>query len=100
MKKGRIIGDVIVTCFITVQLLDWMATCNGIILFGTSIESNPLLRFLMERYDIILVLTTVKLFATLAGSLLHFVQRHMIVAFLTLFYLFFAIFPWLKVLPL
>ncbi len=100
MKREKIIGNIVVTCFIIVQLLDWMATCNGVILFGTSIESNPLLRLMMERYDIILVLTGFKLFAMLAGSLLHFVQRHMIVAFLTLFYLLFAILPWLKVLPL
>jgi hypothetical protein len=100
MLRERITGDVVITCFIIVQLMDWVATCHGVILFGTSIESNPLLRFMMERYDIILVLTVVKILATMAGSLLHFVRRHMAVALLTLFYLLFAIFPWLQALPL
>ena len=73
-----------------------IATYQGLTLFGTSIEGNPLLRFLMERYDIILVLTAVKIFATMAGSFLHFVHRHSLVAALTLLYTFFAIIPWMR----
>jgi hypothetical protein len=98
MRGRQLIGNLIVICFIIVQLLDWLATFHGIILFGTSIEANPLLRFLMEKYDIILVLTAAKLSATIAASILHFFKRHLMVAALTLFYTVFAIIPWIKVL--
>jgi Domain of unknown function (DUF5658) len=100
MSKHRIIGNVAVTCFILVQLLDWMATYQGLTLFGTSIEANPLLRSLMERYDIILVLTSAKLFATLAGSLLHLANRHLLVATLTVLCTVFSILPWINLFTL
>lgn len=96
----RALGNVAVTCFIVVQLIDWIATYQGLTLFGTSVEANPLLRFLMERYDIIMVLTTSKLFATMAGSFLHFANRHSMVAALTLVYMMFAIVPWMKLFSL
>jgi len=96
----RVLGNVVVTCFIVVQLIDWIATSQGLALFGTSVEANPLLRFLMERYDIFTVLTTSKLFATMAGSFLHFLNRHSMVAALTLLYTLFAILPWMKLLAL
>jgi hypothetical protein len=96
----RALGNVAVTCFVAVQLVDWIATSQGLALFGTSVEANPLLRFLMERYDIITVLTTSKLFATMAGSFLHFLNRHSLVAVLTLLYTLFAIIPWMKLLAL
>jgi hypothetical protein len=96
----RALGNLAVTCFILVQLIDWIATYQGLALFGTSVEANPLLRFLMERYDIILVLTTSKLFATVAGSFLHLLNRHSAVAALTLFYALFAIVPWMKLFTL
>jgi hypothetical protein len=94
----RFFGDVAVTAFIVVQFLDWGATYQGIALFGPAIERNALLRSLMERYDIILVLTLAKVSATIGGSVLHYIRRHAIVAVLTLFYLVFAIFPWFKLL--
>jgi len=96
----RAIGNLAVTCFILVQFVDWIATSQGLALFGTSVEANPLLRFLMERYDIILVLTTSKLFAMIAGSFLHFLNRHSLVATLTLLYTLFAIVPWMNLLTL
>ena len=98
MRGRHLIGDFIVTCFILVQLVDWLATCHGVTLFGTSIEANPMLRFLMEKYDIILVLTAAKLSATVAASFLHFFERHLMVAVLTLFYTVFAIVPWINLL--
>jgi len=98
MRGRHFIGNFIVICFISVQLLDWLATFHGVTLFGTSIEANPLLRFLMEKYDIILVLTAAKLSATLAASFLHYFERHLMVAALTLFYTVFALIPWIKIL--
>ena len=98
MRTQRLIGDIAVTCFILVQFADWMATFHGLTLFGTGIEGNPLLRFLMEKYDIILVLTAAKLSATIAGSFLHFFNRHLLVMTLTALYTIFALVPWFKVL--
>ena len=98
MRGRHLIGNLIVICFILVQILDWLATFHGVTLFGTSIEANPLLRFLMERYDIILVLTLAKLSATLAATFLHLFERHLMVATLTLLYAVFALIPWINVL--
>jgi hypothetical protein len=100
MNRQRILGDIAVTCFIVVQFADWLATYHGVTLFGTGIEANPLLRRLMERYDIILVLTSAKLFATVAGSFLHLLNRHFTVALLAVLYTAFAILPWFRVLSM
>ena len=97
MRGRHLVGNVIVICFILVQMLDWMATFHGVTLFGTAIEGNPLMRFLMERYDIIVVLTAAKLSATIAASFLHCFERHLMVAALTLFYTLFALLPWIHV---
>ena len=94
MNTRKLPGNIAVTCFILVQLADWLATYQGLILFGTEIEGNPLLRFLMERYDIVLALTSAKLAATLAGSFLHLFNRHLEVASLTFIYTCFALIPW------
>lgn len=100
MKTERIAGNLAVICFIVAQFLDWMATYHGVTLFGTDIEANPILRFLMERYDIILTLTSAKVAATIAGSLLHLLNRHLELASLTLLYTLLALVPWLKALSL
>jgi hypothetical protein len=100
MTVPKLAGNIAVTFFIIVQFADWIATYHGVAVFGTEIEANPLLRFLMERYDIILTLTAAKLTATIAGSLLHLLNRHLALASLTLLYTWFALIPWLKVLSL
>jgi len=100
MKLSKLIGNTAVTLFIVVQVADWMATYQGVVLFGTDIEANPMLRLLMERYDIIFTLTAAKVFATIAGSFLHLFNRHLEVATLTILYMMFAVVPWIKALPL
>ena len=100
MNTRKLLGNIAVTCFILVQLADWLATYQGVILFGTEIEGNPLLRFLMERYDIVLALTSAKLAATIAGSFLHLFNRHWEVAGLTFVYMCFALMPWSRALNL
>lgn len=100
MNTRKLLGNIAVTCFIIVQLADWLATYHGLVRFGTEIEANPLLRFLMERYDIVLALTGAKLAATIAGSFLHLFNRHLEVASLTLIYTFFALVPWSRALNL
>ncbi|MBM3802637.1 MAG: hypothetical protein FJW26_10060 [Acidimicrobiia bacterium] len=100
MATRRILGNIAVTCFIIVQLADWLATYQGVILFGTEIEGNPLLRFLMERYDIVFALTSAKVAATIAGSFLHLFNRHLEVASLTFIYTGFVLVPWSQALNL
>jgi hypothetical protein len=98
MKAEKLVGNIAVTCFITVQFVDWIATYLGVTYFGTEIEGNPVLRFFMERYDIVLALTSAKVAATIAGSMLHLMDRHIAVASLTLVYAFLALVPWMKTL--
>ena len=100
MNTRKLLGNIAVTCFILVQLADWLATYQGLIHFGTEIEGNPLLRFLMERYDIVFTLTTAKIAATIAGSFLHLFNRHLEVASLTFIYTCFALVPWSRALNL
>ena len=100
MNTRNLVGNIAVTCFLVVQLVDWLATYQGLVQFGTEIEANPVLRFLMERYDIIIALTSAKLTATVAGSFLHLFNRHLAVASLTLIYAWVALIPWSKVLSL
>lgn len=100
MNTRKLLGNIAVTCFIIVQLADWLATYQGLVRFGTEIEANPLLRFLMERYDIVLALTGAKLAATIAGSFLHLFDRHLELASLTLIYTTFALVPWSRALNL
>lgn len=100
MASRKLLGNIAVTCFIVVQLADWLATYEGLILFGTEIEANPLLRFLMERYDIVFALTSAKVAATVAGSFLHLFNRHLEVASLTVIYTLFALVPWSNTLNL
>ena len=100
MVRHRITGDILVTCFLVVQLIDWFVTWEGVRLFGLSFEANPILRSLMMRYDIVLVLTIAKVVAGAAGSYLHILNRHATVGFLTAFYTLFAILPWIEVLSL
>ena len=69
MNTRKLLGNIAVTCFIIVQLTDWLATYQGLIRFGTEIEANPFLRFLMERYDIVFALTSAKIAATVAGRM-------------------------------
>lgn len=100
MKSQRFVGNITLVCFMVAQLVDWFATYQGVTLFGTEIEANPVLRFLMERYDIILSLTAAKIAATAAGVFLHLFDRHFEVAFLTLVYSWFALVPWFRALTL
>lgn len=100
MNTRKLLGNIAVTCFILVQLADWLATYQGVIHFGTDIEGNPLLRFLMERYDIVLTLTSAKLAAMIAGSFLHLFNRHLEVASLTFIYTCCAVIPWTRALNL
>ncbi|MEW5975358.1 MAG: DUF5658 family protein [Acidobacteriota bacterium] len=100
MSHQTLLGNFTVVAFILVQFLDGMATYLGLTQFGTSIEANPILRSLMDHYDIVLVLTSAKLFATIAGAVLHLLQFHLLVAALTALYILLAIVPWLEVLSL
>lgn len=100
MRSRGFLGNIVVVCFMVTQLTDWFATYQGVTLFGTEVEANPVLRFLMERYDIILSLTGAKLAATAAGAFLHLFNRHFEVTLLTLVYTWFALVPWFRALVL
>jgi hypothetical protein len=92
------IGNLVFLCFILTQLVDGIATLHGVSLSGTSIEGNPLLRFLMERYDPGLVIIAAKSVTVSLGLWLYTTDRYYALATTTVFYLLFAVLPWILVL--
>jgi len=87
-------NNLIFVCFLLVQLFDGWATVHGVSLFGSSVEGNPLFRFLMERYDVLAVVATAKLACMASGYVLLILKHYFVLAALTIFYLVVAVFPW------
>ena len=80
--------------FAAVQLADAVLTQRGIERFGLAAEANPLIGFTMRSFGITTALASWKLFAVLAGAVLHVSERHLALAILTLFAVFAAAVPW------
>lgn len=87
-------GDVAVIVFIVVQALDGILTYLGVHAWGSSIEGNPLLSSTLAAVGVGTGLAAAKLFAISLGILLHLRRVHLVIAFLTAFYLAAAIVPW------
>lgn len=95
LQKGdNLFGDVAVVVFIVVQALDGIFTYLGIHAWGPSIEANPIMSSALATVGVGPGLATAKLFAVSLGILLHLRRVHLVVAFLTAFYLAAAIVPW------
>ena len=84
--------------FVTVQVLDGAMSYVGVNTFGSAIEANPLVAWYAAAFGPAMAFTAVKLFAVACGTLLYFTSWHRTVAALTLFYLAFAVVPWVHVL--
>lgn len=84
--------------FVTVQVLDGVMSYIGVRTFGHWIEANPLVAWYAATLGPGLAFTAVKLFAVACGTMLYLMARHRTVAALTLFYLAFAVVPWVHVL--
>jgi hypothetical protein len=87
-------NNLIFLCFLLAQLFDGWATVHGVSLFGTSVEGNPILRFLMDGYDVLAVVAIAKLACMASGYVLLTLKLYFVLAALTIFYLVVAVCPW------
>jgi hypothetical protein len=79
-------AELVLLAFVTVQVLDGVMSYVGVHTFGSWIEANPLVAWYAS------------MFAIGCGTILYLMARHRTVAALTLFYLAFAVVPWVHVL--
>ncbi len=91
---GNRTGDFLVIVFFIVQALDGALTYLGIHMWGPSIEANPLASSAVTYAGAGTGLAGAKLFAAGLGMVLHLRRVHLIIAFLTAFYIVVAIVPW------
>jgi hypothetical protein len=93
-------AELVLLAFVTVQVLDGVMSYVGVHTFGSWIEANPLVAWYASMFGPAVAFTVVKLFAIACGTMLYLMARHRTVAALTLFYLAFAVVPWVHVLGL
>ena len=86
-------GNVVVVVFLVSQALDGIFTYLGISAFGLS-EGNPLIAFSFRHAGVGPALTVAKLLAVACSMLLHRLELHRTLAFLTVLYLSLAVLPW------
>ena len=99
LPSGRISkAEVVLLAFVVVQALDGILSYIGVHTFGSWIEANPLVAWYASAFGPAVAFTLVKLFAIALGTMLYLMSRHRTVALLTLFYLAFAVVPWVHVL--
>ena len=91
-------GEFFFLAFVLMQALDGVMSYVGVRSFGSWIEANPLVAWYAATLGPGLAFTVVKIFAIACGALLYLTARHRTVAVLTLFYLAFAVMPWVHVL--
>jgi hypothetical protein len=80
--------------FAAVQVADGVLTSLGIARFGMGIEGNPLLVRSMIAFGSGSVLLAAKSIAILGGSVLHAYSYHLLLAVLTVGYVFATVLPW------
>jgi hypothetical protein len=93
-------AELVFLAFVAVQVLDGVMSYIGVNTFGHWIEANPLVGWYASTFGPAVAFTVVKLFAVACGAMLYMLARHRTVAALTLFYLTFAVVPWVHVLSL
>lgn len=91
-------GDLALLLFLVAQASDGVLTYIGVSTYGTSIEGNPLITWLMHTMGDGLGLTTAKGAAALFGIALHLSSVHKAVAVLAVFYVAVAVVPWMALL--
>jgi hypothetical protein len=93
-------GDAALVLFLIAQAGDGVLTYVGVTLYGSHIEGNPLISWLMSSMGHGPALTTAKLTAGGFGIALHLSSVHKVVALLAAFYFVAAIGPWITILYL
>lgn len=91
-------ADAVIVVFLVAQILDGIFTYLGVRTFGTSVEANPLIGWLMTTVGEGPALAGAKLMSGTFGIALHLTAVHRWIAILTIFYFAVAILPWIKIL--
>ena len=91
-------ANVVVIAFLIAQACDGVFTYVGVSLYGTAIEGNPLLAWLMESIGHGPALATAKGMAGAFGIALHLSAVHRVLAALAVFYVAVAVVPWMAIL--
>jgi hypothetical protein len=87
-------GDLVIVGFLLMQWLDAVFTYLGVVLWGPSIEANPLISSAMAAAGVVAGLGAAKGVAIGLGMMLHLRRIHSLVALLTAVYFAVAILPW------
>jgi uncharacterized membrane protein len=91
-------GDAAVLLFLLAQACDGVLTYVGVTVYGSHMEGNPLISWLMSALGEGPALASAKLMAVGFGIALHLSAVHRIIAVLTVFYMAVAVVPWIAVL--
>lgn len=91
-------GDVALVAFLLAQACDGVLTYVGVSTYGTRIEGNPLLSWLMTVMGQGVALTAAKTAAGAFGIVLHLTAVHRVVAVLAALYVAAAVVPWIGLL--
>ena len=91
-------GDTALLLFLLAQACDGVLTYVGVTAYGSHMEGNPLISWLMTAMGQGAALTTAKVTAGGFGIALHLFAVHKAVAALTAFYLVVAVVPWVTIL--
>lgn len=96
--RRTLFGDVALLLFLLAQASDGVLTYIGVATYGTAMEGNPLITWLMHAMGEGPALTTAKIAAAACGIALHLSSVHYVVAALAAFYVAVAIVPWMTLL--
>jgi hypothetical protein len=96
--RRSLFGDIALVLFLLAQASDGVLTYVGVSVYGTQMEGNPFIAWLMALMGEGPALATAKLTAGGFGILLHLSAVHKAVAYLALFYFVVAICPWVAIL--
>ena len=97
LERSRF-GDAALLMFLVAQACDGVLTYVGVTVYGSQIEGNPLIGWLMTTLGHGPGLAAAKLAAGAFGIALHISAVHKAVAMLTAFYLLVAVIPWITIL--
>ncbi len=87
-------GIAALALFCAVQVADAVLTSAGMARYGVSIEANPLLLSAATTFGVGVTLVGAKLVAITGATILHVRSQHLVLAILTVIYVFAAILPW------
>jgi hypothetical protein len=83
-----------VALFAAVQVADGILTLAGVARFGLAVESNPILSLSIMVLGAGAAVSIAKVAAVVLATVLHGTRSHLVLALLTVFYVFVAVLPW------